>query len=104
MASSIRCRVAAAKGNVVITLCDQRLITREHLRALIDAGAPIAATGYRGIAGVPAFFAAEFRPELLPLRGDSGARRVIEAHGERVVTIPFEPDGFDVDTEAAFSL
>ncbi len=104
MASSIRCGVAATEGDVLITLCDQPLVTADHLRALIDAHAPIAATGYHGIAGVPAFFAAQYRGELLALRGDVGARRVIEAHAAAAVTIPFEAAGSDVDTDAAISL
>ncbi|HJT17202.1 MAG TPA: nucleotidyltransferase family protein [Thermoanaerobaculia bacterium] len=104
MASSIRCGVEAAQGDVIITLCDQPHVRSEHLRALASAGAPIAASGYNGIRGVPAFFAAKFRDELLALRGDAGARSVIEAHRDEVVTIPFEAAGFDVDTDAALSL
>ena len=98
IASSIRCGVEGLRGGVVLLLCDQPLVTAEHLRALIAAGAPIAATGYRGIAGVPAYFASRFLEELRALRGDEGARRLIERHG--AATIPFEPAAFDVDTAA----
>ena len=104
MAFSIRRGLDETSGDVLITLCDQPLVTSDHLKALVAAGAPIAATGYNGISGVPAFFAAKFREELYSLRGDSGARRVIDAHRDEVVTIPFEPAGFDVDTDAAISL
>lgn len=104
MASSIRAGVEAATGDILITLCDQPYVTSDHLRALANAGAPIAATGYGGISGVPAFFAAKFKDELLALRGDAGARSVIEAHRDQVVTIPFEAARFDVDTDAALSL
>ncbi len=104
MASSIRCGVEATSGDVIITLCDQPLVTSEHLRALIEAHAPIAASGYNGISGVPAFFAAKFRDELVALRGDAGAQGIINAHRDQVVTIPFEAAGFDVDTDAALSL
>ncbi|HUJ13111.1 MAG TPA: nucleotidyltransferase family protein [Thermoanaerobaculia bacterium] len=104
MASSIRAGVEATRGDVLMMLCDQPYVTSEHLRALVDAHAPIAATGYNGIRGVPALFAAKFREELLALRGDAGARRIIEAHRGEVVTIPFEAAGFDVDTDAALSL
>ena len=104
MASSIRYGVEASEGDVIIALCDQPLVTSAHLRALIDARAPIAATGYNEISGVPAFFAAKFQEELLALRGDAGARRIIDAHRDQVVTIPFEAAGFDVDTDAAISL
>jgi CTP:molybdopterin cytidylyltransferase MocA len=40
-------------------------------------------------------FAPALIPELLALRGDVGARAVIERHGAHV--IPFEDAEFDVD-------
>lgn len=99
MASSIRVGVRAAgeDARMMITLCDQPLVTADHLRALLAVDAPIVATGYRGIAGVPAVFAPQFREELLALRGDRGARAVIERHGAE--TVMFEGAGVDVDTE-----
>lgn len=99
IASSIRLGVAACDGDVLLVLCDQPRITAAHLRALIDARAPIAATAYSGILGVPAFFSRAYREELLALRGDSGARRVIEAHRDIVAAIPFEEAAIDIDTE-----
>jgi CTP:molybdopterin cytidylyltransferase MocA len=97
MASSIRAGVAACDDDVLITLCDQPRVTAEHLRALVAANAPIAATAYRGTLGVPAYFAREFRDELLALRGDHGAKRIIEAHRDVVAAIPFEDAALDVD-------
>jgi molybdenum cofactor cytidylyltransferase len=97
MAASIRTGVAAA-GNasrILITLCDQPLVTANHLRALLSVDAPIVATGYAGIAGVPAVFDARFIPELMALRGDVGARSIIVRHGAHVVS--FEDAAFDVD-------
>lgn len=96
--SSIRRGLEGIDGAVLLMLCDQPHVTAEHLRALIAANAPIAATGYRGISGVPAFFAPRFLDELRALRGDEGARRVIERHG--ATTIAFEAAAFDVDTPA----
>ena len=99
MASSIRVGVTLAgrDARLLITLCDQPLVTAEHLRALIAIDAPIVATGYAGIAGVPAIFAPELAPELLALRGDRGARAIIEKLGAKVVS--FEGAAFDVDVE-----
>lgn len=97
IASSIRAGVRACDGDVLLMLCDQPRITVEHLRALIDAHAPIAATAYAGTLGVPAFFTAKFREELLALRGDAGAKRVIEAHREVVAGVAFEDAAIDVD-------
>jgi molybdenum cofactor cytidylyltransferase len=99
MASSIRLGVAACDGDVLLMTCDQPYVTSAHLRALIDANAPIAATAYADVAGVPALFAKEFRGELLALRGDVGARAIIERHREVVVTVPLPEAELDIDVE-----
>jgi molybdenum cofactor cytidylyltransferase len=97
MASSIRHGIAAAGAGarMLIMLCDQPLLTAAHLRALLAVDAPIVASGYAGIAGVPAVFAPSLAPELLALRGDVGARSIIERHGAHVV--PFEDAAIDID-------
>lgn len=101
VASSIRTGVAAARDatRILITLCDQPLVTDVHLRALLNSRSPIVATGYGGIAGVPAVFATDYFEELLALHGDQGARAVIEAHRDLVSVIPFEGASLDIDTE-----
>lgn len=102
IASSIRAGVTAARdaSRILVTLCDQPLVTDAHLRALLTASAPIVATGYDGIAGVPAVFTAPYFEELLALRGDRGARAIIEAHRDVVTVIPFQAASVDIDTEA----
>jgi len=101
IASSIRAgvRLAGENARILIMLCDQPLITVQHLRALIASDAPIVATGYAGIAGVPAVFAPEFIHELLALRGDRGARVVIAAHRDIARVVPFEDAAVDIDRE-----
>jgi molybdenum cofactor cytidylyltransferase len=100
IASSIRAGVRLADPNarILIMLCDQPLITIAHLRDLVSIDAPIVATGYAGIAGVPAVFAPEFASELLALRGDRGARVVIETHRDVTHVVPFEDAAVDIDT------
>jgi len=115
LSSSIRRGVQAAEGDdVLLTLGDQPLVTPEHLRALMEANAPIAITAFSfsvaagsqpaGRAkspppqwGPPAFFTARFADELCGLQGDRGARGVIEAHRDSVVAIRFDDAAFDVD-------
>jgi CTP:molybdopterin cytidylyltransferase MocA len=101
IASSIRAgvRLAGDDARILITLCDQPLITIEHLRALLAVDAAIVATGYSGIAGVPAVFAPSLIPELLALRGDRGARVVIESHRDVTKIVPFEDAAIDIDRE-----
>jgi molybdenum cofactor cytidylyltransferase len=99
IASSIRVGVRkAGEARILLMLCDQPLITVEHLRNLLATDAPIAATGYAGIAGVPAVFAPGFASELLALRGDRGARAVIEAHRDVTRVVTFEDAAVDIDT------
>jgi molybdenum cofactor cytidylyltransferase len=100
IASSIRAGVRLADPNarILIMLCDQPLITIAHLRDLVSIDAPIVATGYGGIAGVPVVFAPEFASELLALRGDRGARVVIEAHRDVAQVVTFEDAAVDIDT------
>lgn len=101
MSTSVACGVAAAgDARVLIVLCDQPLVTSAHLRALLGVDAPIVATGYNAIHGVPAVFAPRFAAELRSLRGDRGARAVISAHAAEVVAIAFADAAVDVDTEA----
>jgi CTP:molybdopterin cytidylyltransferase MocA len=100
MASSIRAgvRMAGENARILIMLCDQPLITIQHLRNLLAIDAPVVATGYANIAGVPAVFAPEFASELLALRGDRGARSVIDAHRDVTRLLPFEDAAVDIDT------
>lgn len=101
MGTSIARGVAAAgKARVLITLCDQPLVTSAYLRALLAVDAPIVATEYNGVHAVPAVFAPRFAADLCALRGDRGARAVIAAHADDVVAIAFADAAVDVDTEA----
>ncbi len=103
MASSLRAGLAAvpdeAEG-VLITLCDQPLITAEQLRHLITlfAGKALAASCYAGALGVPAVLARTLFPELLSLTGDVGARRVIQAHADKAAVMDLPEGAIDLDT------
>jgi len=96
IASSIRAGVAACEGDVLLLVCDQPGVDAMHLRALIATHSPLAASSYDGTLGVPAFFAARYRDELLALRGDAGAKRVLLAHESEVAPAPLR-DARDLD-------
>ena len=104
MASSVRCAAhnAGEADALLLTPCDLPLLSSAHLRALIEnyrAGeAPIVASRYNEVLGAPLIIARALWPELLQLRGDVGARRVITRHRASFVEWP---DGaVDVDTPA----
>jgi molybdenum cofactor cytidylyltransferase len=80
MGSSVRCGVRALPLDVkgcVITTCDQPAVTSEHLRALMVSG-ELTASAYARRHGVPAYFPLEMFAELMNLRGDAGARQLLE--------------------------
>ncbi len=114
MASSVRTAVKVAEKSVwdvagvaekdalLLTPCDLPLLSASHLRALIEQyqreGAPIVASRYNETLGAPLIIARELWPELLQLRGDVGARRVITKHKASWVEWP--QGAIDVDTRA----
>jgi molybdenum cofactor cytidylyltransferase len=104
ISSSIRLAVQHARGaRILLTLCDQPLIGPEHLRALVETDADLVATAYAGVVGVPAIFAPRFAGELLALRGDTGARAVIQAHRDEVIAVVCEAAAIDIDTAADYA-
>ena len=104
MGSSIRHGVANITRNaraMLLMLCDQPAITGADLGKLVEAWRlepdVIAAAGYGGTSGAPAIFPSQFREELLRLRGDSGAKKIIDgAPGVTVVDMPNAK--FNLDT------
>lgn len=102
MASSIRCGVCALTGDIdvaVLMACDQPEVTPEHIRRLADATntAPIGASLYEGVLGVPCAFRRELFPQLCTLEGEEGARTFIRSGIYGVAEVPFEGAALDVD-------
>ncbi len=89
---------------LVVMLADQPLITADHLRTLAIrwGGRPdrIVASAYSDRVGAPALFGGGHFEALSRLAGDQGARAIIEANDQAVVTIAFEPASLDIDTPA----
>jgi molybdenum cofactor cytidylyltransferase len=87
---------------VLITTCDQPHVTPATLRAVLAvydaARPPVVACAYAGAVGVPALFDRALFTELRALRGDAGAKRVIESHRAALVMVPAPEAALDVDT------
>ena len=100
IASSIRVGIAAAlvlpemPGAVLMT-CDQILTRPEHLRALCAEPEQLTGSGYAGRIATPAYFPRRYFEALLQLRGDTGARALLQD----ATAVPAEELGFDIDTE-----
>jgi molybdenum cofactor cytidylyltransferase len=105
LGSSIRTGVArlpAACCGVLLLLADQAAVTAEDLRRLVGAWRRqpeyVAAAIYGSTAGVPAIFPRSAFADLLKLRGDQGARALIQRNPDRVVRVPMESAAIDIDT------
>lgn len=69
------------------------------LAAALAAGAPAAAPAWQGRRGNPVLIGRQLFPQLLELKGDQGARAVLNALGDRLALVAAPDDGvlFDVD-------
>lgn len=83
-------------------LCDQPHVSAKVLSQLAlthqQTGRAIVAAEYGDNLGVPALFARGLFAELMALRGQQGARRLIEAHLELACGVPFADGSIDIDT------
>jgi molybdenum cofactor cytidylyltransferase len=112
MASSIRCGIkflselTPSVEGAILMVCDQPYVTTSLLNDLITAhqntGKAIVACSYANTFGPPTLFHKKLFPELLQLRGDVGARSVIQRHANEVEVVSFPAGNIDVDTEADF--
>lgn len=91
----------AAADAVLILLCDQPAITAHDLDALIAAWEVepelITAASFGGQLGPPVIMPRSVWPELAALRGDQGARSLLEWHTERTA-VDMPHAAFDIDT------
>ena len=89
---------------VLITLCDQVLVTEKHLRRLADCWREdptgIIASGYADTLGTPAVIPVEFFPQVLALEGDAGAKPILKNNSGRVRTVSIPEAEFDLDIPA----
>ncbi len=107
MASSLRVGIAAVLENApaatgaLVLVCDQPGLSEEHLRSLLAAHQAdadrIVASRYAGRTGVPAVFPRALFASLLELRGDQGARALLQQAGTAVHAINFPGGELDLD-------
>jgi molybdenum cofactor cytidylyltransferase len=107
IASSLRCGLAAAPPGctaALIMLGDQLAVTTDDLKRLIAAwrgeDGVIAAALYQGHVGVPAIFPHWCFAELRELRGDQGARSILQRHAHRIAQVSMPNAAVDLDTPA----
>ena len=92
-----------AIDGVMILVCDQPFLKRHQILSLLalqeKSGMPMAACYYAGVMGTPALFHTSTFPELLALKGDRGAKNIINHNIQEVAKLQFEQGLVDIDTE-----
>lgn len=88
---------------VVILVCDQPMLTTNHINNLIDnynqTKKPIIASWYGESPGVPVFFQNQYFEKLLLLDDKHGAKKIIEKNKEDLSSIVFPLGEVDIDTQ-----
>lgn len=109
LASSIKSSIHYLKdkqpesSSVLFTLLDQALVTRNELIDLIDKykqkPEQICSSFYDGHLGCPAIFPASYFDELLKLKGDQGALKIIKSV-KKFQQTQIDNAEFDIDTQS----
>jgi molybdenum cofactor cytidylyltransferase len=112
MASSIRrglnelIKTSPSSEGGIVMVCDQPYVTTSLLNNLVTAyqetGKPIIACSYENTFGPPVFFHKSMFPQLFQLKGDTGARKIIQKYANDVGIIPFPKGNIDIDTPSDF--
>ncbi|HET9429565.1 MAG TPA: nucleotidyltransferase family protein [Chitinophagaceae bacterium] len=112
MASSIRCGINYLQEKypgcegAILMVSDQPYVTTELINKLItthqETGKKIVSSSFGGMKGPPAFFHLQLFPELLQLKGDAGAKKVVEKYVSQVATVSFPGGPIDIDTAADY--
>lgn len=108
MASSIAIgldRLRMLKPNIefcIFTVCDQPYIMAAIFKDLIKehnkTGKGIVASVYSDTLGTPVLFSSRYFDELVNLKGNEGAKKLLQRYKDDVVSIPFEKGAVDIDT------
>ena len=98
MGASLACaaRTAGEADGYLIALADMPFLRRTTIAAVRDAlagGAPLVAPYFRARRGHPVGLSHEFFHQLITLRGDEGAKRLLAAHEKQMVKIPVGDPG-----------
>jgi xanthine dehydrogenase accessory factor len=91
---------------VLYVLCDQALISAEHLQKLcelwLNDKSKIVACTYADTLGVPVIIPRQYFPSIMNLKGDVGAKSILKQHADNVVSINIPEAEIDIDTEADY--
>ena len=113
MASSVRCglnellKISPSIDAVILMPCDQPHVSAVLIDDLVAihkrSGKPIVTCNYLDAVGPPALFHRSTFNKLLQLKGDTGARKIIQQYGDEVATLLFTKGKIDIDTEEDYN-
>jgi len=108
MASSIRVGIKGIQNSapnissVILMLCDQPFVDAAILNGLVKSNADnyagIAGCAYNDTIGPPVIFDSAYFDELLLLKGQEGAKKLLFKYIDKVAAIPFSLGKIDIDT------
>jgi molybdenum cofactor cytidylyltransferase len=112
MASSLRCGLVAVQkmspevDGIIFLVCDQPYVSTSLLNDLVnkqrETGKPVVTSNYGEAIGPPVLFYKNIFQELLQLKGDAGARKIIQQRGDEVAAVLFPKGSIDIDTLADY--
>ena len=113
MAASIRCGLNGllteipALQSALFMVCDQPFVSADLLNKLVtlqkEEGHAIVASKYAETTGIPAIFDKKLFNDLLQLKGDAGAKKIMMQQPDAVAAIAFPLGGIDIDTAADYN-
>lgn len=114
MGTSVSKGISSALNNekdldhILILLSDQPLVSRGKIQELInvqlDLKKPATFSEYEGDVGVPAIFSSSVFSDLMKLKAEHGAKKILSEKKLDFGIVSFEKGNFDVDTAADVDL
>lgn len=90
-------------AGVIITVCDQPFVSSDLFKSLyhaqLESDKHIIASSYADTIGTPVLFMRKYFEALMHLQGEEGAKKILKANAEDVVTIDFPQGAIDIDTK-----
>jgi molybdenum cofactor cytidylyltransferase len=108
MGSSLKAGISAMQRRsslkaVIVMVCDQPYISKEHLKKMIDVyrhnDAAIVASKYSSTVGVPVLFHRRKFAAIETIENSQGAKAIIEQNLDNAVLIDFPLGEIDIDTQ-----
>lgn len=114
LASSIRCGLNHVINHnpdteaIILVLCDQPFLTKEVLSNIVrkydETQSAIVHSIFKEAFGPPTLFHKSLFPYLMDLKGNQGAKKIVDMFHEKVTHIHFPEGDIDIDTQSDYDL